>query len=242
MATKDEAGCLNWITLRVAEHHRYVSVATSLILGGVYRPLLLPMVKRTLFVFLLERKGPRSEGTTGKEAPCSETERAAKRERVRKETKNPASKKELAKRDSIATRTCQKAVEETVSEMGSTPRVAAVALPVESPPRLSTPHSVCSTQVTASSGKSLLGDKLLAFQALVARRPEFGTMRRSELNEGQKVYNRETCCCGFRFGEDGLPVAISTQNHLAGQPVLVGSEWFNEPRKPGHYTINNLIL
>ncbi|KAG1897230.1 uncharacterized protein F5891DRAFT_1049857 [Suillus fuscotomentosus] len=280
MATKDEAGCLNWITLRVAEHHKYVSVATSLILGGVHRPSLIPMVKRTLFVFLLEVLSGEDSSSflklqsgrvldqraqQEKRRLAVKRKRAAKRERVRKESKNPASKEELAKRDSIATRTCQacsvtfrgqkqlkyhtckKAVVETVPETGSTPRAAEVALPVESPPRSSTPHSVCSTQVTASSGKSLSGDKLLAFQALVARRPEFGTMRRSELDEGQKVYNRETCCCGFRFWGDGRPMHMSTQNHLTGRSLYIGggdggAEWVNEPRRLGHYAINSLIL
>ncbi|KAG2142256.1 uncharacterized protein EDB93DRAFT_1252317 [Suillus bovinus] len=219
MAMKDEAGCLNWITLQVAEHQKYVSVATSIILHGVDHPSLIPMVKRTLFVYLLEVLSGEDSSSFLKLQSGRVLDQRAQQEK-----------------GCLAIK--------LVLEAGSTPKVAVAALLVESPPCPSTPHSVCSTQVTTSSGKSLTGDKLLAFQALVARRPEFGTMRRSEIDEAQKVYNRETCCCGFHFGQDNLPMSISTNNHLAGRNShdFLSGTWFNEPRKSGHYTINSLIL
>ncbi|KAG0705287.1 hypothetical protein DFH29DRAFT_996871 [Suillus ampliporus] len=54
IATKDDKGQIDWVTLSPAYHGTLVKTALVLVLRGVLNAPLVPLVKRTLFVYILE--------------------------------------------------------------------------------------------------------------------------------------------------------------------------------------------
>ncbi|KAG2363606.1 hypothetical protein BDR07DRAFT_899496 [Suillus spraguei] len=54
LATKDESGNIDWVILTPAYHGTLVKTAIRLVLDGTMAPDMVPLIKRVLFVFLLE--------------------------------------------------------------------------------------------------------------------------------------------------------------------------------------------
>ncbi|KAJ8590046.1 hypothetical protein M405DRAFT_841505 [Rhizopogon salebrosus TDB-379] len=102
VATKTEHGEIDWVVLSPAYHGTLVKTALHLVLNGASAPSLVPLVKRTLFVYILEllqagkdlsfftlKKGATAynSGQQEKKRLARKRSRAAKRERERIEKK-----------------------------------------------------------------------------------------------------------------------------------------------------------